>query len=1031
MRMGLGSIIASIARHQIPADGWPELSELMMSSFQHPNPEVRELSMMLFSALLGTVPDHMKEQGTHLMPIFSQGLEDADSSAVRLQALRCASQLLNSSIMEEEIRTYQPLIPEMLRVVEECLSAGDEETARSAFESFCELAESESPLLAPYVESIVEFLLRVLGSEDLEVATKRIASDFLEQLIHTRPKAFAKRGLVVPVLKHMLELGAQLYEDPVVIEERQRDAPPGTVDDYEDQVAVTAISARVVEAMADEVPSKYYFKPLIEAVSSGVQNPAWQVRRSALAALSMSAEGMRSPMRDNMHGILGLALPFARDEAPSVREGVCHLLSQLGEHVGAFVVEHHQTTMPVVLELLNDPVITLQERALTTLESMCDALSPADIMLYFDTLMDRLGTLVQSNDLNTRTLATSALGSMAVTAGEQMRPYFPSLAGGLLEFMHLSDEAHWKLRAHATATMGYVARAVGREVFEPFLHETDIWALVAQNFQLGDDLLSEYTFVFFSQVADVLREDLSPMLDDLVQKVLEVLDLTSGHITSGMRVHTHGMGSEILENVHNGPRLTGDEDDEDSDDDYNELAGMAVKWGVCGQSDLKASAIVCLGSLFEHCGPAMTPYIDRLLDKLRDMLHYYDENVRGHVVLNVAVGVKCRARCDAFAVTGRAPPAPAAGGGAPGAGAGVPCDPSHLSEATVRLLLEFAGELLQAIMTEDSKEVVGNCLEAMKQWVEFFGLEVLDHTVPSLVNAMVAIFEERTECQNPEDTDDEEEDGEGHMADHDHVLMDVSLDTIGMIARVGGPSSVDVLAPVWPHFVTYCRQPRPAMDRAVSVGTIGEVAMGWGPAIVPKLREVAHPVMEGVVHENGSLRRNAAFSLGAIFEFGGKGSEPMLQDGWRALLRMCRRGEGVDDAATDNVASALARAMMQFPETVDVGTGLDTLLHVMPLREDEHEHAPVFRCLIGLMQMGHAAAQERWDRVILALTEGLLDGNDVPPPCQREILDCLLGLFRDHADATQRAFQALPESVREEAGRKLAVAEKDGSAAAV
>ncbi len=82
-----------------------------------------------------------------------------------------------------------------------CVARGDEESVVSVSENLCEWCLTPQPLIKPYVAEIVDYLLYVMGHEDLELSTRDTASLALSTLAETKGKLLAKSGKVPACLE--------------------------------------------------------------------------------------------------------------------------------------------------------------------------------------------------------------------------------------------------------------------------------------------------------------------------------------------------------------------------------------------------------------------------------------------------------------------------------------------------------------------------------------------------------------------------------------------------------------------------------------------------------------------------------------------------------------------------------------------------------------------------------------------------------------------------------------------------------------
>jgi hypothetical protein len=132
------------------------------------------------------------------------------------------------------------------------------------------------------------------------------------------------------------------------------------------------------------------------------------------------------------------------------------------------LMEHYEELLPGVIGTLQATHPLVQKRGCIALESFCDNLSE-ELVPFLQTIMDNLSVLFQSQNMELKELAMSAVAGAAGAVGEAFLPYFPSTMEVVRACMASTDDEGFALRARATEAGGVLAAALGREVFEPHL----------------------------------------------------------------------------------------------------------------------------------------------------------------------------------------------------------------------------------------------------------------------------------------------------------------------------------------------------------------------------------------------------------------------------------------------------------------------------------------------------------------------------------------------------------------------------------
>jgi len=189
--------------------------------------------------------------------------------------------------------------------------------------------------------------------------------------------------------------------------------------------------------------------------------------------------------------------------------------------------------------------------------------------------------------------------------------------------------------------------------------------------------------------------------------------------------------------------------------------------------------------------------------------------------------------------------------------------------------------------------------------------------------------------------------------DHDAFMTSV-CDLVGSFGRVMGQHFVQYLPKFLPAICEYAKSSRPASDRSMAMGCLGELAQELGAGISEYWPNVFYPAaIAGLGDADYSVRRNAAFCIGVSCE--GLGESVTSQYG--TLLGAISPLFGIDindgdtaAACVDNASAAVARMITTSPSSVPLAQVLPVLLKVLPLKNDMTENETVYSCLFGLLE---------------------------------------------------------------------------------
>ena len=179
----------------------------------------------------------------------------------------------------------------------------------------------------------------------------------------------------------------------------------------------------LLDQLALRVPVKHMYPACSTLCAQCMHSPEANLRRTAVAAIGVIAEGCRVPIQADLGTILPALLNLVHDTDQGVRECLGFALGQLSEHCQPEILSYHEAVLPAAGELLMDPRHTVQASACYVLEQFIENLHPSSVMQYSQQFAHRLLEITQSPSLRTRGIALGALSSVAVCLEHDFTPY--------------------------------------------------------------------------------------------------------------------------------------------------------------------------------------------------------------------------------------------------------------------------------------------------------------------------------------------------------------------------------------------------------------------------------------------------------------------------------------------------------------------------------------------------------------------------------------------------------------------------------
>ncbi|XP_057977862.1 uncharacterized protein LOC131164584 isoform X2 [Malania oleifera] len=842
----------------------------------------RACKKIIENSLTETIGNTFRPHFSDLQTLLLRCLQDETSNGVRVAALKAVGSFLEFTHDGAEVVKFREFIPSILNVSRQCLASGEEDVAVIAFEIFDELIESPAPLLGESVRSIVHFSLEVCSSQNLESNTRHQAIQIISWLAKYKSNSLKKHKLVIPILQVMCPLLAE-----------------STNGDEDDDLAPDRAAAEVIDTMAMNL-SKHVFPPVFEFSSLRSQSINPKDREASVTCLGVISEGCLELMKDKLEPVLHVVLGALRDPEQMVRGAASFALGQFAEHLQPEIVAHYESVLPCILNALEDASDEVKEKSYYALAAFCENMGE-EILPFLDSLMGKLLAALQNSPRNLQETCMSAIGSVAAAAEQAFVPYAERVLELMKIFMVLTKDEDLRSRARATELVGIVAMSVGRTRMEPILPPF-IEAAIS-GFGLEYSELREYTHGFFSNVVEILDDGFTQYLPHVVP-----LAFSSCNLDDGSAVDVDDSDDENI----NG--FAGVSSDDEAHDEPR-VRNISIRTGVL---DEKAAATQALGLFALHTRGSYALYLEESLRILVRHSGYFHEDVR----LQAIIALKHMLTVAQAVFQG-----------------------NNEGSARAKEIFDTVMNIYIKSMTEDDdKEVVAQACISIADLIKDFGYMAVEHYMPPLVEATLALLREESACQQTGSDDDTDDDD----AEHDEVLMDAVSDLLTAFAKSMGSHFGPIFAKLFEPLMKFARASRPPQDQTMVVACLAEVAQDMGAPISGYVDRVMPLVLKELASSEATNRRNAAFCVGELCKNGGERTLKYYGDILHGLYPLFGESEP-DDAVRDNAAGAVARMIMVHPESIPLNQVLPILLKVLPLKEDHEESLAVYSCVCNLV----------------------------------------------------------------------------------
>lgn len=927
VRRAIAAVVCSVASHQLQDAEWPELLQFVELAAKHASADYRELGFMVLCGILEAVGIGWRDRLPSLKPLLEGGLRDSHED-VRIETLKSVNQVILLLENRDHLLAYKDLVGDILTVVAQCAENMNNGMLCDAFEALTEMAESELPLLKDHLVPTVRLVHSVLMNESLGVGARRAASVTLQTLISTRPRALANRGLIPDMVKALCDLATEHFTDPNLTsgrsggvsgmrgqdEETAAAARSGGSADDDDDAQIVRLAAFTLDTMFLNMPVKKTWKALVPEAMARISSTEWAQRRAGLMALAVSTEGCRSEVASSLTDLLLLFIRSAQDSVPAVRETAFWAISQTAEYIPHSVGKYHKDLFPIIVQGMTDASSAVATKATFVLEMYAEAMDEAELRPYVTSSIDAIGVALRSGHALITEYALGALASICINAGESILPRLAEITGTLLPYMEATDKTLLGPKARAIDCMGYVLAAAGKASVVALLATNNFVPTVYAALQFDDPNVTEAVLAFFGQLASVMKEDFADSVHQLAAYCMDIIrSKTTARVTSRLQ-HTGLVSAE--EDAHLSS-LMGEEGA--AGGSSNGKFSLHVHHAYVEASE---QALVTLGQLAHNAPIAFSREVSHALPIVHNAASHYHDGLRVHSVPTWQYLLESAVLAE-VATTGT------------------------VSAGVLEAVGTFLYVLMALLEEDDCKEVVARALGAARFMMELEPIskaDILAKHADTLTQRLLLLLQGKAECQHPDDSDEEEDEG----PEHDHILMDALMDCIAGMAKWLQGDFAPLFVDIHKELIGLCSTARPSADRRVALGCLAEVLDFMGPTHAAQFVPSTLPVAATATSADSyDVRQNAVFCVGTAMAALPSASADDVAQVLAVLLPHLTLRPQEEAGVVDNTVGALARIHTKHSHALSAGALLKHVYPALPLQHDRAENTPLYAALLA------------------------------------------------------------------------------------
>ncbi|KAK5113342.1 hypothetical protein LTR62_003441 [Meristemomyces frigidus] len=971
-------VIAALAKLDLEDGQWAELPGILQNAATSQNVRHREVGIYIIFTLLEAMPDLFQENMGQMLTLFNTTIQDPESVEVRINTMLALSELamvLDTDEDTKSLKAFQSSIPHMVKILQGCIEAEDEEHTMQAFDVFNKLLSYESAFLNQHFGDLINFFMQVAANTNIDDDSRSQAFAFLMQCVRYRKLKVQGLKKGEQMTKMCLQVATELDEMP----------------SDEDEISPARSALGLLDILSEMLPPSQVAVPLLQAIGPYVQSQDPSHRRAGILALGMCVEGAPDFIATQLKQILPMVLHLLEDPVTIVRSAALNSVARLADDLAEDMGKEHARLIPALVKNFDMALQGMQssqpeseEHEVNTailkascmaVDSLIEGFDQENAALYVTELVPRFAQLFGHDDHKVQMAAVSAVGAIASASESAFEPYFSPTMQSLGQYVSIKDsEEQLELRSIVIDSLGKVASAVGAEAFQPYVQH--LMQSSEEGLKLDNQRLKETSYILWSTLARVYEENFDPFLPGVVQALMDCLEqeetdaeLQLGEEASDLIGQEVTIAGKKIKVAGANGKNEGDDDDndaivqalmegaEDDDDDWDDLGAVTA---VAMEKEI---AVEVLGDVMTNSKGKYLPYMQKTIEVVLPLLDHSYEGVR-----KSAVGTTWRAYACLWGL--------AEDNGMQKWQPGLPLKVKPTSD------LEKLGDLIMkgtlALWEEEAdRATVTDINRNLAATIKLCGPAVL---VPSETSGqstplqqttalLMLLLNKQHPCQKDEDDFDDGETLAEESAEYDWLVIETGMEVITALSSALGAQ----FAQLWKIFeqpILKYTSSQERFERSAAVGTIGECIEGMGGACTPYTSKLMKNFLKRLGDEDPETKSNAAFAMGVLCLHSDDGKEVLgnyntiLSTLEPLLNRQSATPSEQEARLLDNAAGCVARMIKKAPQAVPLEEVLPRLVDILPLKEDFRENEPCFDMVVTLYQQQNP--------VIMGLTAQLM-----------------------------------------------------------
>ena len=909
----IGIAIYKICKKNLLEDKWDYVLDTVFTSpekYIQGQEKLFEINLHIIADLVGSVNTLLKdkEKISQIKKILSTAFSQGNNQ-MKEYATECLGYLIQN-LDSDYLDIFKDLADFLFKDLKSC----DEKVISKVYETLCDCRLDILNFFND-IEEPTKITIELLSKPDLKNNIKSMMAEFINMIAQYKKKIFTKNDC--KYLKQLLILSVEF------INSEENEQSDNIIE--EDSLCLFNIGLAIINLLTRTISSKKTFPFLIEIIKKYINSTRPLERRGAIAIIGEMSEGCAVPMKDNIEDIINLLInTFSNDLNEKVKGQCIIAMDYLSQFCSPEINEYYDKIIPMLLQGIYSKSEDIIEKSLLEINyffSLIDFEMEDYLNMNSELNIKLLNKIIEliktTKNGSIQAKALTALGAVVVNGHNLNTDILIPILTSLQIITKTKNTANdQKLIGNTLDCIGNILVVIKKEKFndelEQYFNKFAFECIKSPIYDLQLGGLS-----YFSALAEIKKENFSPMLNDIMIYVEKIIKDKSG----------------IVEKVKDTEEL------KDPDSDEEDMEGNDEVYWNQDFMEVKSISLKCLAIFAKSC-PKI--YLDKFYDFTLEQLDFFSTYINENLFFEVG---------DLY-------------------------EAMLISLSEIKSDKEVNDFWINEVLTHyesfinetDDEELVGHIFAKMYNIIQHFGKNIfidktkneLNTSLDRIINLTLKLLRTELPCQI------KNKDAEEAEYEHEEDIFDSIENICVCLSEKLQDDFHNYFNIIYPELSKYLKPTFDEESRQHAFGIIAEVLRHTKISIKFHCDQLFQDINKNLsgkkkVKDNENLFRHIAYLIGVLFSGDCEASKKYINQGLQNLQYIF---EKTKKEGKDNVIAALCRLIMAYQYNKTnfplFDKSLETIMNNLPLKYDNNENLTVLDFFIYSIEMLDLTQYEKY-----------------------------------------------------------------------